>query len=269
MSDDSRYVIEILDLALEVIDTMASNQEEYLSPASIARQVKINRSRTFRILKTLERREYVDYDPKTETYRLGMKFLAISKNIRERLSLRREAEEILKDLASTTGDSSYLVISTDKAAIVIDRYTGDNMLQLSAPIGTQIPFHVGAAPKLLLAYMPEEERQQVLEQMELTYFTPNTITDKNQFLNTLADIRAHGYSVDEQDYEMGAYAFGAPVYDHDGCVIAGVSITTPTARYADERRANLIHLVVEAAETLSRKIGYQKTLNSGSQSCHK
>ena len=257
MSDDGRYVIEILDLALEVIDTMASNQEEYLSPAYLARQIKINRSRTFRILKTLERRGYVEYDPKTETYRLGMKFLSISKNIRDRVSIRREAEEVLKDLALITGDSSYLVISTGKAAIVIDRYTGDNMLQLSAPIGTQIPFHVGAAPKLLLAYMPEEERQQVLEQIELEYFTPNTITNKNQFLNTLAEIRTYGYSVDEQDYEMGAYAFGAPVFDHDGVVIAGISITTPSARYTNTRRGELISMVVEAARTLSKKLGYQ------------
>jgi len=111
MPEEDRYVIEILDVALDIIDSMAFNQQEYHSPSVLARQSNINRSRTFRILKTLERRGYVDYDSKMETYRLGMKFLAISKNIRDRLSLRREAEEILKELAAETGDCAYLIIS--------------------------------------------------------------------------------------------------------------------------------------------------------------
>ena len=138
MPDDDRYIIEILDVALNVIDTMAFNQEEYHSPAVLARQFNINRSRTFRILKTLERRGFVDHDSKSESYRLGIKFLAISKNIRDRLSLRREAEEILKSLAIETGDTSYLIILSGSSAIVVDRYSGDNMLQLAAPIGYQV-----------------------------------------------------------------------------------------------------------------------------------
>ena len=98
ISENKRYVIDILDLALKVIDRMAFVQEEYNSASSLAKQFNINRSRMFRVLKTLEQRGYVDYDPATEAYRLGLKFLTVSQNIRARLSLRREAEEILRDL---------------------------------------------------------------------------------------------------------------------------------------------------------------------------
>jgi IclR family KDG regulon transcriptional repressor len=260
MLEDDRYVIEILDVALNIIDSMAFNQEEYHSPSVLARQFNINRSRTFRILKTLERRGFVDYDPGTESYRLGMKFLSISKNLRDRLSLRREAEEILKDLAAETGDTSYLIISSGTMAIVVDRFSGDNMLQLSAPIGALLPFHVGAAAKVLLAFMPDEQRERLLNGMDFSYYTPNTITDKNLFIKTLDEIRRLGYAVDEQDFELGAYAFGAPVFDHDGKVVAGLSITTPTARYSLERREEIIRLVVAAAKNISEKIGYQSNL---------
>src|SRR5512143_2546387 len=98
MPEDDRYTIEILDVALNVIDMMASDQEEYYSISSLAKQFNINRSRTFRILKTLEGKGFVAYDPKTEMYRLGLKFLAISQSIRSRLNLRSEAERVLKDL---------------------------------------------------------------------------------------------------------------------------------------------------------------------------
>ncbi len=256
MPETNRYVIEILDLALKVIDRMAFGQEEYNSASSLAKQFNINRSRMFRVLKTLEQRGYVDYDPATEAYRLGLKFLTVSQNIRSRLSLRREAEEILRDLAAETGDSTYLIIPSDGSAIVIDRYTGDNMLQLSAPIGSLLPYHIGAGPKLLLAFQHDEEREKTLAGLDLTSFTPNTITDNDTLRKTLAQIHKQGYSVDEQDYEIGAYAFGAPIFDHEGCVIAAISITTPAVRYSPTRREELIRQVVRAAQKLSEKLGY-------------
>jgi DNA-binding IclR family transcriptional regulator len=257
MPEDDRYVIEILDVALNVIDTMASSQEESYSPSLLARQFNLNRSRMFRIFKTLEHRGFVDYDPKTETYRLGLKFLEIAQNIRNRLSLRREAEDVLKSLAAGTGDCSYLIIASGNSAIVVDRYSGDNMLQLSAPIGSRLPLYTGAAPKVLLAFMPEEQREHLICEMKLSSFTPNTIKDKDTLRKTLVEIRQQGYAVDEQDFEVGAYAFGAPVFDHEGNVVAGLSITTPTARCSAKRRKELIVMVLASAQKLSEKLGYQ------------
>jgi len=257
MPEADRYVIEILDVTLNVIDTMASSQEESHSPSMLAKQFNINRSRMFRIFKTLEHSGFVDYDPKTETYRLGLKFLDIAQNIRNRLSLRKEAEQVLKDLAAGTGDCSYLIIASGNSAIIVDRYSGDNMLQLSAPIGSRLPLHTGAAPKLLLAFMPDDQREQLVREMELPSFTPNTIKDKDTLRKVLAEIRQQGYAVDEQDFEVGAYAFGAPVFDHEGNVVAGISITTPTARCSPKRHKELISMVLAAAQKLSEKLGYQ------------
>ena len=257
MPDNDRYIIEILDVALNAIDTMASSSDDSHSPSSLAKQFNINRSRMFRIFKTLENRGFVDYDSKTETYRLGLKFLEIAQNIRGRLNLRSEAEDVLKELAAGTGDCSYLIIPSGNSAIVVDRYSGDNMLQLSAPIGSRLPLHAGAAPKLLLAYMPENQRERVIEDMELTVFTSSTIKDKDTLRKVLAQIREQGYAVDEQDFEVGAYAFGAPVFDHEGNVVAGLSITTPTPRCSPQRRKELICMVRSSAQKLSEKLGYQ------------
>jgi DNA-binding IclR family transcriptional regulator len=260
MPDNDRYVIDILDVALNVIDVMASSEQESFSPAALARQFNINRSRMFRILKTLERRAFVEYDPKTETYKLGLKFLSLSENIRGRLNLRREAEDVLKNLAAETGDSAHLIVLNGNSAIVVDRYLGDNMLQVAAPIGEILPLHIGGSPKLLLAFLPDSERECILSEIELHPYTPNTITNLNALRKTLNEIRRVGYSVDEQDFEVGVYAFAAPVRDHNGNVIAGITITTPASRYSPERGEELIHIVVSAAQKLSKRLGYQ--LNS-------
>jgi DNA-binding IclR family transcriptional regulator len=131
------------------------------------------------------------------------------------------------------------------------------MLQLSAPIGSRLPLYTGAAPKVLLAFMPEEQREHLICEMELSSFTPNTIKDKDILRKTLAEIRQQGYAVDEQDFEVGAYAFGAPVFDHEGNVVAGLSITTPTARCSAKRRKELIAMVLASAQKLSERLGYQ------------
>jgi len=119
-----------------------------------------------------------------------------------------------------------------------------------------LPMYTGAAPKILLAFMPEEQRERMINDMDLSSYTPNTITNKVSLRKTLAEIRKQGFAVDEQDFEIGAFAFGAPVFDHEGKIVAGVSITTPTARCSPERRTELIPLVIEAARKLSEKLGY-------------
>jgi DNA-binding IclR family transcriptional regulator len=257
MTDNGRYVIDVLDITLNVIDMMASSEQESFSPAALAREFNINRSRMFRILKTLERRNYVEYSPITETYRLGLKFLVLSENIRNRLSLRHEAEDVLKTMAAETGDAAHLVVLNGKSAIIVDLYLGDNNLQVAAPIGQIMPLHVGASPKLLLAYLPTNEREHILAHIELKQYTPNTITNLSTFRQILNEIRRIGYSIDDQEFEIGVYAFAAPVHDHSGKVIAGVTITTPAARYTPERREKLIQTVVAAGKKLSVRLGYQ------------
>ena len=257
MPKNERYAIDILDVTLDAIERMASSDREAHSASELARELQINRSRLFRILKTLERRGYVEYNPRTETYRLGLKFLTLSRNIRDRLALRREAEDLLKQLAIATGDGVHLVSVSGNYAVVIDRYLGDNMLQVAAELGELLPLHTGAAPKLLLAYMPETQRERILSEIELVSFTPYTLTDPERLARVLDEIRRSGYAVDEQELEIGVYAFGAPVFDDAGMVVAGVSVATPAVRYSPERRQQLIQMVTATAGEISTRLGYQ------------
>lgn len=255
MAVTDRYVIDILDVTLNAIEVMASSDQEFQSPSSLARQLKINRSRLFRILKTLERRGFVDYDPQTESYRLGVKMLSLSQNLRNRLNFRREAEGLLRSLVAETGDSAHLVVLANDKAIVVDRTLGENTLQVAASIGVLLPLHIGAVPKLLLAFLPASQQEHLIQEMELTAYTPYTITSKDQLRSVLAQIRQNGYAVDDQEYEMGVYAFGAPIYDNSDHVIAGISITTPASRYTPERRIHLINRVVATAQQISTRLG--------------
>ena len=256
MPNQNNYTIEILDVSLEVVEYMTGGNAEYYRASEIARQLKMNRSRVFRILKTLEKRGYVEFDPQTLGYRLGLKFLTIGENVRDRLDLRRESQDVLLELARNTGDVAHLLVLFGQSAVCIDRYQGENMLQVAAPIGVPLPLYIGASPKILLAHLPPEERERIIEELDLRPFTPYTITDKEELRRCLEQIRKQGYAVDEQDYEIGVYAIGAPVRDHTGRVVAGITVTVPEVRYDGDRKEKIIQMVVEAAKKVSYRLGY-------------
>ncbi len=260
MQDRDPYVIDIVDVALDVIECLNDESKSY-GASELARKLGINRTRVFRILKTLELRGYVDCDATTQTYRLGVRFLQIGESVRERLDLRREAEPVLVELARQTGDSAHLLILRGEHAVTIDRRQGENRLQVASPIGQSLPLYAGASPKILLAYLPEAEQERIIRTMEFEPFTENSIRDPGELRRRLREIRRQGYVVDEEDYERGVYAIGAPVRDSSGQVIAGISITTPETRYSLERRKELIALVIEAGRKLSEKLGYDGRLH--------
>jgi len=255
---EGRYTIQVLAAALDVIELLAhgSTGGAGRTATEISDELGLHRNRVFRILKTMEYRGYVEADPETHSYQLGIRFLHVGQHVQTRLGLRQAAGPVLKKLAENTGDVASLWVLSDMSAVCVDWHKGPHMLQLLPSIGRSLPLHVGAAPKILLAHMPEDERSRVLSEIELEAFTANTITDRDVLRDCLAEVRSQGYAVDEEDYEYGEHAFGAAVRDHTGRVVAALSVAVPKTRYDPARRDDLIEAVVNAADEASGNLGF-------------
>ena len=251
------YRIVNLAVALDVIEIFLSSGSDWLGVSELSRLLRQSKSRVFRILNTLAERGYMHQDPQTEEYRLGLGFLVIGEAVRNQLNLRRIAEPILEELADMCGDAANLLVLFGHSAVCIDHRTGRHRLQAPAPIAVPFPLHIGASPKLLLAHLREEKREQIIQQIERTPYTSNTIIDRDHLRKVLSQIREQGYSIDDEEFEVGVSAIGAPVRDYAGNVIAGVTVTVPGTRYNRDKRDGLILLVVEAANRLSADLGYR------------
>ena len=255
MSQEDQYVIDILDITLDLIDYLGSAAS---SPnlTDIARHLNISRSRAFRILKTLECKGFVAADTDTRGYYLGLKFLQIGTWVRKRIKLREVAEPILVQLADKTGDVALLMVLSGDHAFTVDTYRGSHRLQVDVPIGIPKSLHIGAGPKILLAHMPEPDCERLMRTMELTRYTTYTITDRAELRACIARIRAQGYVEATEDYYLGEFSIGAPVRADSGRVIGAISVTAPCDRGGPERRQELIGLVVAAASRISERMGY-------------
>jgi DNA-binding IclR family transcriptional regulator len=257
MTNQDRYVIDVLEVATQLVEAMADSRTEYHGISELARRLNINRGRVFRILKTLERRGWVEFEPRTASYRLGARLLFITESIHGRLDWRREAGDVLRQLTELTGDSAGLFVLYGDHAVCVEQQKGGYMLQAGDLMGRPVPLYVGAAPKVLLANLPDSEREPAIDRLELLPFTESTITNKETLRKVLDSVRAQGYAVDNQDYESGVQAVGAPVRDHTARVVAAMSVITPQARYSLEREGQLINWVIQAANQVSLRLGHR------------
>src|SRR5439155_21666783 len=115
--------------------------------------------------------------------------------------------------------------------------------------------------KALLAFQPLEMVQQVVDQ-GLKRFTPNTITDSDLLLAELSNIRTRGYSIDDEEIEVGLRCVAAPIRDHTGQVVAAISVAAPVQRMTKKQIQSTVPTVAAAAEAISRRMGYLPTLSN-------
>lgn len=253
--DRDRYSIDVLNTAVDIIEAFQFNGNAPIKPGKLANQTGINRTRIFRILKTLEQRGYVEADGQNN-FQLSLKILQLAESVHGKTELPKVAKPFLIELAQMTGDTVSLLVMNHGNAICLDSYQGHYSLQVAVPIGQILPLHVGVSPKLLLANLPLEEREQLIQTMTLTPYTPNTIVDRDELREVLKDIQEQGYAVDEEDFEIGVCAVGAPVRDHTRKVIAGITVTTPTTRFNTQRKDELIRLVIDVSVRISARLGW-------------
>jgi len=257
---ETDYSIRSLDAAIDVLESFLKPDGQSRGVAETARITGHNKNKVFRILATLEKRGYVRKHSPMQEYGLGLGCLFLADAVRELMDLREISITVLKQLAEKTGDATHLYVLSGEEAVCMSAYKGRHVVQAAGYAGERLPLHVGASPKVLLAYLPEKERAKLLSGMRLTRFTPNTITSRRKLEEQLQVIRSQGYSEAVDDFEIGLYAAGAPVRDGAGQVVAAVVITFPSTRDSRARRDASIEMIVEAGNKISQVLGYAKDL---------
>jgi IclR family acetate operon transcriptional repressor len=115
--------------------------------------------------------------------------------------------------------------------------------------------HASGIGKALLAHMEAGRRNRLLAQERLEQFTKRTITDVDALLENLLAIRERGYSVDDEERNMGMRCIAAPVFDFNGEAVAGISVSGPASRVSAEETKRLARAVISAAQELTLAIG--------------
>lgn len=250
------YTIAVLEDAIDVLNALLA-AEDGLTLGEIARETGLGKNKTFRILATIEKHRLVQRD-EDGAYRLGIRFLSFGERVRSQTNLLRAAQPAMDRLAQETGESIFLGVIDGREALCVDARESRRSIRLYAHVGRRAPLYVGGVPKLLLAFLPEQEREALLDEIELEPFTAHTMVDRAALTALLAQVREQGYIVSADDLDLGAHSVAAPIWDYSGRVVAAISIAGPSVRFTEATIRRYVELVCEAADDISTALGYEE-----------
>lgn len=251
MSDKKagEYHVRAVERAVRILASLDDGHPER-SLAEIARVTELPKSTAYRILVTLDSCGFVEQTHDGERYRLGLRMASLGLTALRRLSIRRQALPLMRDLVERFEETCCLGIFDRGTVLDIEVVHSDHVLNIASKVGGRLPAHCTASGKALLAFMSPPVVKSVLE-LPLTACTENTITSISELHKELELVRRKGYAVDEEENELGVRAVAAPISDMEGNVVAEISMPGPTSRLTPDRIPAIAQALVEAASTIS------------------
>jgi len=253
MTDQS---IQSVKRALNILSIL-SRHPEGLGVTEIAGKLDVAKSTAFRLLFTLQEEGYVQKDQQTDQYRLGLRLLQLGNEVAKSLDLRRVAHPHLKKLVELTGETTHLAIYDKGEIVYIDKIESTATIRMYSQIGLRAPAHCTGLGKAILSCLPEEEIDRLIATKGLRKYTENTLVTRETLLEALRKAREDGYAFDEEEHELGVRCAAAPIFNHEGKVVAGLSIAGPTTRLSKEKTRAFGPLVKQIALDVSRELGYE------------
>ncbi|HJV67457.1 MAG TPA: IclR family transcriptional regulator [Geomonas sp.] len=256
--DKSEYIIQAVSHALDLLEQFHDEVDE-LGVTELSKRLKLHKNNVFRLLATLESRNYIEQNRVTENYRLGLKTLELGQTFIKQMGLLRQSRPVLEALVKECNETTYVAILKDAHIVYLDVVETDLTVRVVPRVGARLPAYCTAAGKIQIAYMTDEELEAYLPTKEMKRYTPHTLTDRDELKKHLKEVAERGYAIDDEEMDVGVKCVGAPIRDYTRRIIGAVSISGPSMRFSDERlEKELIPLVVRAGEEISHKLGYHK-----------
>lgn len=243
-------IIKSLERALDVIEAMM-HRPDGVNVTALAAELRLPKSSVFRVLNTLRARGYVQQNPMTERYGLGVRFLALARSVAEESDLRNVAASYLRELKAATDETVHLAVPVGTAMVYIDKVESSRSVRLSSRIGDLASLHSTALGKAYLSALSSEDRRAFVRSLVLERRTERTIVARDRLLTELERCARQGFAVDDVENEEGVRCVGAAVLNGRGEPVASISVSAPGSRFPKKRAVSLGPLCAEIAQKLS------------------
>ena len=249
--------LRTFDKGLTVLEGLAEIGRQGATTVELGRRLGLHRTTVHRFLQTLARRGYAEQLANSDRYRVGLRVLGLASATMAGLSVREVGMPILESLHQATNETVHLVMLDNGDVVTIDRIEAKHPVALRTYIGARRPAYCSAAGKAMLAYMPLPQVDQILAR-GMPARTPRTVTDPLQYKAQLWEVTQRGYALDDEENLEGVRCAAAPVFNLEGRLAGGISLSAPSMRVDAVRLQELAGMVMDAAKALSHLLGYQE-----------
>lgn len=238
---------------MSVLQSIADHPGE-LDIARLLKVVPYPRPTVYRIVSGLIAEDLVREDPHDHTYHLGNRLIVMAAKTWEKSDLRSIARKFIEELRDATNETVHLAVPSGNGMAYIDKLESPNAVRMTTRIGARVEFHSTSVGKAYLSALPDDRASKIISMLGMPAYTRFTITDSETLLQEIRKTRARGYSYDHEENEADIRCFGAPIFDRSGDPVAGVSISIPLYRYAEERHGEYAELIRNTASSISQAL---------------
>jgi DNA-binding IclR family transcriptional regulator len=249
---------QAIDRALAVLLSFTAEQPIRRVP-ELTESLGLNKSTVYRLLQALGAANLVRRADEAGSYRLGPAVLELANCFLATIDLGGDARPFMQAFATRSGESVTLAVLDGIEAISISQVRGTRTPQLVSRFGLRIPIYCSSSGKALLLDHTDAQIYEKLAHSKMRSLTENTITDPKLFVRRLDRERSQGWTLNDEESEIGIRTVGAPVRDHSGAIVAAVSVSAPTFRLSKAEVPALAREIKDLAAEVSNVVGGHKT----------
>lgn len=247
MATNSTRRIEAVQNTCHVINVLRNTGGAGVT--EIANELNFSKSAVHGHLTTLREEGFVVKDG--YTYSLSLLFLQIAEEVKNQIVDYKIVREEVMRLAEETGEVVHFGSEEQGHVVYLSKARGEVAVETASRVGNRMPMHSTSLGKVILAELPEERCEQIIEQHELLKRTDRTITDPDRLREELKETKRRGYAVDDEENIRGVRCIGMAVSGPDADVMGALSISGPSKRMTDERmERELSDQIAQAANVI-------------------
>jgi IclR family acetate operon transcriptional repressor len=246
--------VQSVDRALLLIETLAEDDDGYRL-TDLAIRTGLSPSTIHRLLTTLEKRRFVQFDREQSTWHVGAQSFAVGATFARRRNFVTQAMPFLRKLRDETRETANLAAVDEGAMVVLTRIESREIMRSVTKIGGRVPMVASGLGKALLSTYSEEDVFAIIRREGMPKLTSKSIVRAGELCKSLHDIRERGYSVDDEEAQIGLRCVSAVVYDDRSEPLAAISVSGKASRVPDDRLPILGQFVRQVADELTTALG--------------
>jgi IclR family transcriptional regulator, KDG regulon repressor len=227
------------------------------SAAELSRRAELPFSTTYRLLGSLTRDGFVDYEPDGRRYHLGLRVFQLGQRVSNHHGFAGTALPVLRKVTEQTHEATILSVRDGHHHLTVNKVDGPQTFRVTSDPGHLGALHTTSVGKALVAFADDETRRQLVEELELTPLTQYSITGRDAFREEIEQVRQRGYAVMDEENELGMRAVAVPVFNAQGHAFASLATAVPVFRLSMDQLLAHVPLLQAAAAELAARLPQQ------------
>jgi IclR family acetate operon transcriptional repressor len=248
-------VVKSADRTLAILELLIEHPQG-LTLAEIQRTLEFPKSSTYMLLTTMESRGFLEVEPGTRRFRVGIRLWQAGQSYVLVSDLEHLAMPYMERLRDEVNETVQLATLDGTDNVYIAKVDADQQLRLASRVGVRLPAYATGIGKALLSQLDDDEIRQRFAEVEFQRFTPQTLTSLSALIKAVHEVRERGYAVDNSEYTPGVFCVAVPLNGRPRATKAALSVSFPEARKTPQLVERAIASATAAGYDICSRMGY-------------